>query len=298
MKQFYLAEIVTKDKLIHQGIFFRPSRKPSSAKASAGKAILWVHGLGSTFYGNVALFEAFSNACEKHGFGFASFNNRGHDGITGLKKIDSESEKGYSRLTGGAGTEVFEECVYDIDAGVAFLVQQGFEHVIVAGHSTGANKACYYGALTKNSRAAGIILLSPLSDRLNPQGRSPRWVVPLAKFLMLIGRGNMLIPVGHYPGTPKRLLSLMGRGSNEDTFDYGDPDPKMTSFSRIVKPLFVIFAGADELADRPIKEIQMIFDQHGPKKNYQSVIIPGAFHSFNGKEEEIAGTILRWAREL
>ena len=298
MKQFYLAEIVTKDKLIHQGIFFRPSRKPSSPKASAGKAILWMHGLGSTFYGNVALFEAFSNACEKHGFGFASFNNRGHDGITGLKKIDSESEKGYSRLTGGAGTEVFEECVYDIDAGVAFLVQQGFENVIVAGHSTGANKACFYGAKTQNSRVAGIILLSPLSDRLNPEGKPPWWVVTVAKALIAIGKGDMLIPVSHFPGTPKRLLSLVSPGSFEDTFDYGDAEPKMTAFSRITRPLLVVFAGNDELADRPMTKIKAVFDTHALSALYQSIIIPGAFHSFNGQEKEVVSAILRWVREI
>lgn len=291
MKQFYLTEIVTKDKLVHQGLFFRPE-KPGK------KAILWVHGLGSTFYGNVSLIEMFADACEKQGIGFAAFNNRGHDGITGLKKIDPESEKGYSRIVGGAGTEVFEECVYDIDAGINFLVNQGFRSVIVAGHSTGANKACFYGAKTKNVHVVGIILLSPLSDRLNPAGKPPWWSVPIARFLIAIGKGNMLIPVTHFPGTPKRLVSLVSPRSNEDAFDYGETQPKMSSYSRITKPLLVIFAGADELADRPIENIRTIFDQHRRAVTYQSVIIPGAFHSFGGQEQKLVDTVFHWALPL
>lgn len=63
MKQFYLAEIVTKDKLIHQGIFYEPSKKPFFAKASADKAILWVHGLSGKFYGDVVMMEQFADSC-------------------------------------------------------------------------------------------------------------------------------------------------------------------------------------------------------------------------------------------
>lgn len=144
MKQFYLAEIITEDKLIHQGIFFKP-KKPSSVPrrgTSAGKAILWVHGLTGTFYGNIKIFDAFAQACEKEGWGFASFNNRGHDMVTGARRLDSTNPKGYSHVLVGAGLERFEECIYDIEAGVQFLIDKGFSEVIVVGHSTGAIKAC------------------------------------------------------------------------------------------------------------------------------------------------------------
>lgn len=291
MKQFYLAEIITKDKLVHQGIYVAP-------KKAEKKAILWVHGLGSTFYGDVPLIETLADACEKQGIGFAAFNNRGHDRITGLKRVESSSEKGYDRLTGGAGVEVFEECVYDINAGVDFLIKQGFTQIFVTGHSTGANKTCYWSATTKHPRVAGVILISPISDRLNPAGKPPWWSMPIARLLIAIGKGNMLIPVTHFPGTPRRLVSLVSAGSNEDAFDYGDATPKMTSFSRITKPLLVVFAGADELADRPIENIRTMFDQHSSAAKYQSVVIPGALHSFNGKEKEVVNTILRWAGEL
>jgi alpha-beta hydrolase superfamily lysophospholipase len=81
MTAFSLSEITTADKLIHQGIFFNPS-KPGK------KAILWVHGLSSTFYSHIELLNEFAKQSEVNGFGFAAFNNRGHDAISGARKLD------------------------------------------------------------------------------------------------------------------------------------------------------------------------------------------------------------------
>lgn len=292
MKQYYLAEIVTKDKLIHQGLFYKPT-KPGE------KAILWIHGLSSTFYGNTKLFEAFEEYCEKEGIGFAAFNNRGHNVITGIKKIDKEKTKGYSRMMGGAGVEVFEECIFDLDAGIAFLKKQGFTHVYLAGHSTGANKVCYYAGSKNDPRVAGIALISPLSDRLDPERRPAFYVYLFAKLLTSFGLGSKLLSgLSEYPGTSKRFLSLMIQGSAEDTFDYGDPNPKMTFFSRITKPLLVVFGGIDELADRPVEQIIKVFDSFQHSKEYKSLVISNALHSFNGKEKELVKTILQWVRML
>jgi hypothetical protein len=117
MKQFYLSEITTKDGLAHQGIFFAP-------KKHGKRAILWVHGLSAAFYNDIHLFEVVAEACEKNGWGFALFNNRGHDLIAGIRKYDETPPNGYSYYPGGAGSEVFEESILDIDAGIAFLVKE------------------------------------------------------------------------------------------------------------------------------------------------------------------------------
>lgn len=288
MIHFQLTEIVTKDDLVHQGIFYKPAKLGK-------KAVLWMHGLSGNFYSNVTLMAEFRKQCEQFGFGFASFNNRGHDLISGLRKIDSEKPKGYTHAPGGAGQEIFENCVYDIDAGVDFLVKQGFKEVILVGHSTGANKICYYAGTTINSHVSGIILASPLSDRLNPEGLPPWWGLFLAKFLMIIGRGDRLITgYSFFPGTPKRFLSLFTPRSNEDTFDYGDKNPEMKSYSKIKKPLLIILSGADESMDRPAEKIKSVFDTKTTAQKYKSIIIPHASHNFNGKEKEFVKRVIDW----
>ncbi len=294
MKQFYLAEIVTKDKLIHQGIFFRP-KKPTK------KAILWVHGLTSTFYGNVKIFDAFAEACEKERCGFVMFNNRGHDMITDIRKVNTRTPKGFDYVMGGAGYEEFKDCIYDIDAGISFLNNQGFSEIILAGHSTGANKVCYYAGIKHDSRVVGVILVGPLSDRLGKDidKRKLRRDLQTMQKLVDEGRGDDLVLGYHFfPMTPRRFLSIFSTHSAEDVFNYGDKKSTLTVFSHIKKPLLIIIGEKDENLDRSVGGVLSVYKEHTMSTHFASTIIPGAHHSFNGKEEEVVGTIFRWVREL
>ncbi len=294
MKRFYLVEIVTKDTLSHQGIYFAPKKKGK-------RALLWMHGLSAAFYTGMSLYEACADACEKEGWGFAHFNNRGHDLIAGVRKMDGTPPYGYSYYQAGAGQEVFEESVLDIEAGIDFLVGQGFSEIILVGHSTGANKACYFAGTQKNPHVVGVVLSGPMSDRLHAITDHAKFKKDLAYMHTLVdeGRGNELLVGYHFfPMTPKRFISLFEPRSTEDVFDYGEPEPRLKYFSEIKLPLLVHLAGADEGADRPIEEIQKVFDARATSPKYKSVVIPGALHRFNGREQEAIAAIVEWVKTI
>lgn len=82
MKKYFLTECITKDDVIHQGIYFEPKKKSNIA-------VLWMHGLSSSFYSHVPTCDAFAQMCEQYGFGFAAFNNRGAGLISGPQKKDA-----------------------------------------------------------------------------------------------------------------------------------------------------------------------------------------------------------------
>lgn len=294
MINFQLTEIVTKDNLVHHGIFYKPT-KPGK------KALLWVHGLTGNFYGGMKTFEEFAKQCEKEDWGFASFNNRGHDMISGGRKLDLTNPKGYTHIAIGAGNEVFEECVYDIEAGINFLTKQGFSEIILIGQSSGANKVCYYSGTENNLHITGIILASPTSDRLVPGtdlARRQKMMMTMQK-LVDEGKGNELVLGVHFfPITPKRYLNLFTPRSNEDTFDYGDANPEMKFYSQITKPLFVILGGTDESMDRPAEKIKSVFDAKTTAQKYKSVIIPDAYHNYNGQEQQFVKTVNDWVKSL
>ena len=284
MKQYYLTEIETKDKLIHQGIYFEPKEK-------ADIAILWVHGLSSTYASHVPTCDAFADVCKKYHFGFAAFNNRGAKFIDGIQKRDPSDPKGFVHVPGGAGQEKFEECIYDIDAGVSFLTKQTYSKVILVGRSTGANKVCFYAGTVDDARVAGVVLMSPISDRL----AMVKSRLSYMKEQIISGKGDILIFGFHFfPITPKRYISLFEKGSKEDVFDYGDEKPNMSTYAKIKKPLYVIFGGSDELADRPIEKIKKVFDAHTTSQKYTSIIVPGALHGFDGMEEKLANLVGEW----
>lgn len=294
MKQYFLTEIVTKDKLIHQGIYFEPKKKIK-------RAILFVHGLTSTFYGQLALYDAILEECGEIGVGFAAFNNRGHDLIAGIKKVDPSVGKGYTRVSGGAGCEKFEECIFDIDAGIDFLVGQGYSEIILVGHSTGASKACYYAGTIRNNKVLSVILLSPVSDRLDPAQDKETLPKKLRfmKKLIADGRGDeVLIGYHFFPCTPKRFLSLYAPLSNEDVFDYGDRHPELKVFSQIKMPLLVVLGDKDEFLDRPVENVMREYDSHAQAKTYKSIVVKNALHSYGGHEKEVARHIAEWLGTL
>jgi pimeloyl-ACP methyl ester carboxylesterase len=287
-----LVEITTKDNLIHQGIFAEPEKK-------SGPAFLFVHGLSSNFYSNTVRTNMMIEMCGAKGIGFASFNTRGHDTVTGIKKIDTKKESGQTRVTGGAGIERFEECVYDIDAGITFLKQKGFTKIILVGSSTGANKVCFYAGTQNDPRVTGVILVSAVCDHLIPSKDISRFGLIFARILRVLGRGNTFIPfAGSYPVTPNRVLSLMTPHSVEDVFDYDDSEHGLKIFGNVTKPLLIVLGEQDEYMDRPAFVIKAVYDKKSRAKNYAAVIIKGADHGFKGKEKEFGETVIRWVQSL
>ena len=290
LKKFHLAQIETKDHLLHQGIYFEPKKR--------GKcAILWIHGFMSAFYRNLQLWETLAQSSEKYGFGFAVFNNRGHDIVTGIKKINRRKKSGYSYTMQGASSEKFVDCVYDIEAGIKFLLAQKFTKIILVGHSTGANKVCYYSAHQPHSQVAGVVLAGPVSDRLTPPVNALKLKKTLHLMLRLIkqGKGDRLVTEPpFFPMTPKRFISLYQPRSPEDTFDYGDAKPLMKDYSKIKLPLLVIFGENDEFLDRPVQRVIAIFDAYARSSFYTSAIIPKATHGFNRSEQQLVKLLFAW----
>lgn len=294
MDRLTLTEIVTKDGIVHQGLF----QKPVPAGTTA---ILWIHGLTGNFYGDLKIFSEMMNAGQQYGIGLAAFNNRGHDMISGLRIRDKNSPTGFSHADGGAGREVFQECIFDIDAGICFLADLGYTKIILAGHSTGANKVCYWAGLRNDPRVTGIVLAGPLSDRLGEIKTNPKFREQLHFMKRKIeeGEGDMLYHgFMFFPITPKRYVSLFETGSAEDVFDYGETKPKLSLFSKIRQPLLLVFSENDEYADRSVNAIKNVFDARAKTTKYKSIVIRKTTHGYEGKEAEFAQEIISWIKDI
>jgi len=283
-----LIEITTQDNLVHQGFIYIPKRKKSVA-------ILWIHGLTGSFYKNCKIHEAFIAMCSRNGFSYASINTRGHDQITSIRKIDPLKDSGYAHVNGGGGYESFPLSILDIDAAVSFLTKLGFKKIILLGHSTGANKACYYSIHNPSDlRVTAVILASPISDRLG-LGIWQKPTLAIIWIRKIFGNKAVLYQWKNlfFPATVGRAESLVMPGSDEDVFNYADSeDIRLMRFSQMNHPVTVVLAGDDELADRPISIIKAAFDSHAPSHGYESHIIHDADHGFGGKEKEFASLVM------
>jgi alpha-beta hydrolase superfamily lysophospholipase len=137
MLPVYLTKIKTRDGVTLEGIAVLPRRKSNTA-------LVWLHGLSSRFSSGQTLIKELSAACQKSGIGYFKFNNRGHDIVN----------RDLPEKLGGAGFEKFEDCVLDIRAMLNFAGNLGYKKIILAGHSTGANKALYYLYKTRDRRTS------------------------------------------------------------------------------------------------------------------------------------------------
>lgn len=290
---FVLEELITPDGYIHQGIAAYPNKK-------AKRAIVWVHGLTGTFYSNKILLTALAQKSIEEGIVFVSFNTRGHDMIAGMKIVDNTQKKGYRHGIGGAGYEIFEESVYDIEGVINFLEEKGVNEVVLFGHSTGANKVAYYAATKQDTRVKGVVLGSPLSDRYGPEVDRSKLTqdIHMMKELIQSGKGDGLV-MGKtfFPLTPKRFLSLVVPGA-EDQMGYGENPPYLPYVSKITMPLFVLLGSSDEYLDRPAQDVLRVFKQVSTSKAYTEDLLPNALHSYNGLEDMVADKVASWVLGL
>lgn len=308
-----LTRIKTRDNVSLHGIIVRPHRKNRKSKT----AIIWIHGLGSNFSGSQILVKELSAQCTKNNIAYFKFNTRGHD----IANRDAGRKKNLQ----GSGFERFEDCVSDIRAMIKEARRLGYQNIILAGHSTGANKALYYLFKTKDPAVKGLLLLGPVNDIA--AGRKKFGAPGLARGIALAERiaeknAENLMPQQYGIFTARRFLSMFQPGGAEDAFPYLDRRAKWKELRDIRIPVAVIFGSRDEYldpvrspsrlrrdgsrprrltsngVDRPAQKIIDLFRAHAPlAKSFSGIIINGADHGFKSKEKELTQAIIRWIKQ-
>ncbi len=274
-----LARVKTKDGIHLDGIYREGKGKKSTA-------LIWIHGLGSYFYSGQTRTKEIASACTQAGIGYFNFNTRGNN-------VVSRSSKKYL----GAAFERFEDCIWDIKTIIKFAKTRGYKKFILAGHSTGANKAVYYLHKTQDASVEKVILLGPISD-ISAQTlqlgnkRLAKSITAARKILKKDPQALMPREFGFY--SAKRYLSLFEAGHAEDTFPYRHPTAQWRAVSSIRQPLAVIIGSKDKHLDRRATDLIEIFRQKASSaRSFSGVIIKSGNHGFFNREKELAETMIK-----
>ena len=277
-----LVRLRTRDGVWLDGVVAEPSRR-------RGTALIWVHGLGSVFSSGQVLIQELSRRLNAAGLGYFKFNNRGHDVVAGRGKH-----------LAGAAFERFGQSVADIRAMIAFAAACGYGKVILAGHSTGANKVLHYAARVRDRRVIGLILLGPVSDIAGEAkhlgARELRRRVASAE---RIARRDpqALVPRAWGFWSARRYISLYRPGQDEDVFPYYRPSARWTALRSVQLPIAAIIGSRDEYLDRPPQEVIDAFRRNAVRaRSFSGVVLRGARHGFQKRERELADVIVRWVR--
>jgi alpha-beta hydrolase superfamily lysophospholipase len=275
-----LVSLRTRDGVPLNGVL----REPRGRRRAA---LVWVHGLGSTFASGQPLVGVLSRRLTAAGIAYLKCDTRGHHVVSRA-----------GRRLAGAAFERFGESVEDIRAAVAFARRAGYRRVILAGHSTGANKVLHYVARVPDRRVAGVILLGPVSDVAGEIKRVGRR--ELRRRVAVAERIARRDPAGLVPRafgfwSARRYLSLYRAGATEDVFPYYRPGARWTALRRVRLPLAVIIGGRDEYLDRRPAELVKAFEQNATRaRSFSGIVIPRAGHGFARHEQALTQAIVDW----
>ena len=279
-----LVNVRTRDGIVLDGVIAEPRGRRRAA-------LIWVHGLGSAFASGQPLIRELSRRLNAAGIGYLKLNTRGHDSVARAGK----------RLV-GAAFERFGQSVLDIRAMIALAGRCGYGKVILAGHSTGANKVLHYAARTGDRRVAGLLLLGPISDVAGERKRIGRR--ELARRVATAERLARRDPAALVPRafgfySARRFISLYRPGEAEDVFPYYRPDARWAALRRVRVPVAAIVGSRDEYLDRRPAEVIAAFARNATRAaSFTGSIIPGALHGFRKHEGVLAGEVVRWVRRV
>jgi pimeloyl-ACP methyl ester carboxylesterase len=278
-----LARLRTRDGVWLDGVVAEPRRR-------RGTALVWVPGLGSVFSSGQPLIRELSARLTAAGIGYFKFNTRGHDVVA----------RG-GRSLAGAAFERFGRSVEDLRTVVAFAARRGFRHVVLAGHSTGANKALHYAARARDRRVAALVLLGPVSDVAAEARRVG--AVELRRRVAAATRlarrdPHALVPRAWGFWSAQRYVSLYRPGTTEDVFPYYRPGARWTALRAVRVPVAAILGARDEFLDRPARAvIDALRDNARRARTFTGVVVAGADHGFARRERALADIIVRWIGE-
>lgn len=288
-----LVKLITADGLELKGFF---SDKKSDL------AVFHSHGTAGDFYTHEFV-EVEGKKLAKENISFLTANNRGHDVYADIRK-HTNGKVGWAQI--GGGFEKFEDCLYDIDAWINFLVGRGVKKIILQGHSLGPNKNIYYQVKNANKNIQGFIHLSPQNDaglmKFKLGEKKYFEVNRMVEKMLKNGQENELLPKELQELCPISALAYSGyfiENGVGNLFPYHNPDnPNWKIFSTIKESQLLIF-GEKDLYIKPSvnKAIKVFLSKVHDKKNLKTKIIKGTSHSYIGYEKELVKIIFNWIKE-
>lgn len=285
-----LVNLITEDKLKLNGFLYK-------SNTDTKDIILSVHGMGSNCLRTKEV--RISNKAIKEGIDYYCFNNRGSEIARYAKrKINGQKE----RILVGTAFEDPQDGYYDIVAAMIKLKSLGYENIYLQGHSLGCTKILYtYQKLKKENselinNVKGFILLSLVDiNRISKTilGEKFDYYLKIAEEKEKKGELKDLMPEGSFihPLSVKTYLRYMRDYKEIDTDDY-------RIVKDIDKPIFMRWGTENEaIIYKPEKLVEIVSNYITYDKK-DIGYIPGANHSYNGYEIELANQIMKFIKSI
>lgn len=279
-----IAQVKTKDEVCLYGLFLEAPEKRT--------VFINIHGTGSNFY-EEDFIEFFTQSFLKNGISLLSTNNRGAGVYDAYQKS-------------GAAIEKFEDCVIDIDAWVSFVLDRGYEKIILSGHSLGTEKVVYYMNNGKYaSNVSAVVLLAPADSfgshrlhegKLNPRAVEVEELLRKSEELIKSGNGGDFLPKNAYgshegimPKSAESFVNFLGKDS-ELLKALPFVTKRLEAYSKIAVPILVVIGDESEYTGLTVEDTLDLM--RSENKNTVAVQLKDCDHDFQGKAKELTQIIV------
>lgn len=285
MKRNYtLIQTFTEDEIQLSGLYQQGDK--------AKEAVILIHGFLSDFYSHKFI-HSIAGELEKNRNAIVLAQTRG----TGLHTEFLKKDKSGEYI--GSYYEVLEESHFDISAFIEFLLGEGYEKIVLAGHSLGTIKVVRYLFEGRfRDQVSKLILLAPFDkNAFMVKKAGDKWTefLATAKAKIEEGKGDELVPVPQYedfPITYKTFYSWYNKDEMSCIWDFYKQEQYGPTVLQEVKiPIRVILGEKDEFVNYPeFKEnARSVIDLINDKlPQIETVLVEGANHTYKGYEEDVS----------
>ncbi len=280
---FPIVKVTTQDDYPLHGLLFEPKTKTNSI-------IIHFHGSAGNFYQST-FYPYFFQLAEELNIAFLSTNSRG----SGVYEVETGTK--YT----GAAIEIFEECLFDIDAWIEFALSNGYKNIILEGHSFGTNKIQYYALNGKYKSQIKVLILLGFTDSyggqlnyLRKNGKNNEDVLKEAEELIKQNKpfqllSDLYINWGELPQAAQSYKSFMTPDSALSNILPLGQNKAFTNFKKITVPILSIVGDTGECTVISPKEAVDRLNKEN--KNTNCYLIENCTHSYSGKEKELTKII-------
>lgn len=270
------------------GALFPASGDPQKPARTVVIAITGIHG---NFYSNPFYYNV-GDTLTSAGIDFVYAQTC--DAFGQMRSVDVHTNE---QALIGSWNERFSYTVDDVGAWMNYAERQGYEHVVLAGHSLGANKVIRYLSQTHDPRVDRFLLLSPCNVSHLTSVVTPRECKKV-RTMLEEGRGQEMLPfplLGWIECVADTAADWLFSSELDNVHVEDDGD--FTQVANIIQPGVLLIGTFDTFTyGDPSGFLTNINDHFSHPERNRLVFIEGTGHTYRQKEQEMADDVLELVR--
>ncbi len=286
MHTYDLVQRFTKDNIKLSGLYCAGDKKKS--------ACIFIHGYTTDFYSH-NFYHSITDKLREQSNAIVLAQTRGTGVETEFIKSDG------SGIFIGSYYEKLDEAHMDISTFIEFLTEEGYEDIVLIGHSLGTIKTVRYLFEGEyRDKISKLILLAPFDKNAFMEKKAPgKWheFLEVAKKKIEDRKGKEIVPVPEYEDYPTSFDTFYSWYEQSDLnriWDFYKKDYDFPFLQKIKMPVKAILGEKDEFVNYPNLEVSTKSSLEVIKKyikNSETVLIPNSNHTFFGFEKEVANEV-------